>query len=169
MELSIAIDDGNLAAATLDSGNGQRSELCSTALRSSLVRFKGFWEGLLNRLGDPRTHRTLAVAAVDDHLKVAVERKLHQVSTHNLHSGSSTGRVSLAFLARLFTQFSRFENDLRYLGQRRGPRSPACRADLQVSGARKAASAGRSGRGSTCPFTKTNQNAARSRQRTSRT
>jgi len=38
-----------------------------------------------NRLRNPRTHRTLAVAAVDDHLEATVERQLHQVSADHLN------------------------------------------------------------------------------------
>src|SRR5262249_4494607 len=38
-----------------------------------------------NRLRNPRTHRTLAVAAVDDHLEATVERQLHEVSADHFH------------------------------------------------------------------------------------
>jgi len=90
MELGVAVDDGDLAVATLDGDRGQRSELGSTTLSRRLVRVIGFREGLLNRLCNPRAHRTLAIAAVDDHLESTVERQFHQVSAHELHLSYST-------------------------------------------------------------------------------
>src|SRR5262249_61814148 len=68
MEPGVAVDDGDLAVATLDGDSGQRTELRSATLRRRLVRVVGFGGGLLNRLRNPRTHRTLAIAAVGDHL-----------------------------------------------------------------------------------------------------
>jgi len=63
MEQGVAVDDGDLAVATLDGDSGQRTELRSTTLRRRLVRVIASGGGLLNRPRNPRTHRTPAISS----------------------------------------------------------------------------------------------------------